>query len=209
MLSPARIALFACAATVMTLPEASLAQIELGAKAGVSISNFLGDSDPEFERKVNFTGGFTFRHDRSRNIAIQPELLYAAKGAKTQTQLNDVLTDLNFAVIYLEVPVLLRYSFSPRSDLSPVLLAGPVGSWNIDARVAFSAAGSDLEFSESDDSIKALDFGVAVGAGVDFKWDLKTVTVEARYTYGVSNLIDNPDDPKHNGVASLTAGVVL
>ena len=185
------------------------AQIQFGAKAGVAFANFLGDSDPEFEQKTNFTGGFTFRYEMNRNASFQPELLYAVKGSKTRTSIDGVEADVSFTITYIEVPVLFRYSVNPRANFSPVVAAGPVASWNIDSRVRFSAVGSDTEFTESDDSIKEFDFGVAAEVGGDISWDLRTISVGLRYTYGVSNLIDDPDDPKHNGVLSLTAGIGL
>lgn len=197
------------AAVFLTAPATSRAQIQLGAKAGFAVTNFLGDSDPQFQSKVNFTGGFTFRHEMNRNLSIQPELLYVVKGSKTQTQINDVLADLSFTVTYLEVPALLRYSFSPRAGVSPVIAAGPVVSWNIDSRVKFGAVGGDIEFTDSDDSIKGIDLGVAAEAGVDFKWDLRTISAGLRFTYGLSNIIDNPDDPKHNGAVAATVGIGL
>ncbi|MFV1980866.1 MAG: porin family protein [Rhodothermia bacterium] len=197
------------AAVLLVVPASARAQIQLGAKVGFAVTNFLGDSDPQFQSKANFTGGFTFRHEMTRNHSIQTELLYVVKGSKTQTRINDVPSDLSFTVTYLEVPALLRYSFSPRSGVSPIIAAGPVVSWNIDSRVKWSAVGSDVEFSDSDDSIRGIDLGVAAEAGVDFKWDLRTISAGLRFTYGVSNIIENPDDPKHNGAFAATVGIGL
>ena len=172
-------------------------------------NHFLGDDNPTFESKTNFTGGFTVRTDLNRNLAFQPELLYAVKGSQTTTELDRVISDVSFTITYIEVPVLLRYSFTPRSTVSPVVSAGPVVSFNIDSRVRYSAVGSDIEFTDSDDSIKGTDFGVAAEVGADFRWTLRTISLGARYTYGISNIIDNPDDPKHNGAFSLMAGIAL
>ena len=183
--------------------------IQLGAKAGMAITNFVGDRDTEFDAKMNFVGGFPLSYPINRNLLLTPEILYAAKGADALATVDGVPLELSFSVIYLEFPLLAKYVLSPRKRVSPILTAGPVVSWNIDARVRFNAVGSDVEFNERDDSIKTLDYGVAVGGGVDFSWDLRRITVEVRYTRGVSNLIDDDDDPKHNGVVSLTAGVGL
>jgi hypothetical protein len=184
-------------------------QIELGAKAGLAVSNFVGDDDPEFSSKANFTGGFTFRHELSRNFSIQPEFLYAVKGAKTQTEIDGVLADVSFRVTYLEVPAILRYSITPRSGISPVLAAGPTLSWNADARVKFKAVGSDLEFTEADDSIESFDLGMAAEVGLDFKWDLRTISTGIRYTFGLSQLVSDSESNRRNGTLAITAGVAL
>lgn len=184
-------------------------KIQVGAKAGLAIANFVGDRDTDFESKPTFVGGFPLSYPINRNLLLTPEIVYAAKGAKTTATIDNLPLELNFSVIYLEFPLLAKYILSPRKKLSPIVTAGPVVSWNIDSRVRFRVVGSDNEFNEPDDSIKTMDYGVAIGAGVDFSWDLRRISVELRYTRGVSNLIDNPDDPKHNGVVSLTAGVGL
>lgn len=192
------------------IPTTLTAQnIQVGAKAGVAVTNFVGDKDTDFESKYAFTGGFPFAYRVNRNLTFTPELLYAAKGAETVATIDNVPLELNFSVLYLEFPLLAKYVVSPRAKLSPIVTAGPVVSWNIDSRVRFNAVGSDTEFNEPDDSIKTIDYGVAVGGGMDFLWDLRRITVELRYTRGIANLIDNPDDPKHNGVLSLMAGVGL
>ncbi len=201
--------LLATTIMVAVVPEKSLAQIQLGAKAGFAVANFVDDPDTEFESKVNFTGGFTFNSELNRNVSLQPEVLYVVKGAKTQAVIDEVPLNLSFSVTYIEVPLLLRYSMNPRSDITPVFLAGGAASWNINSRVKFGIVGGDTEFSDADDSIKALDFGVVVAAGVDIKWDLRRITLEARYTRGLTNLVDDQDDPKRNTAIAVTAGIRL
>ena len=196
-------------ALVWMAPQVAAGQVQLGAKAGLAITNFVGDDDPDFKPKTNFTGGFTFRTDLNRNLAFQPELMYTMKGSKTITEFGGVLSNVSFSVMYIEAPVLLRYSLNPRSTVSPTLAAGPVVSFNLDSRIKYGAVNGELEFTDSDDSIKGVDMGVTAEVGADLRWDLRTISVGARYTYGVSNLIDNPDDPKHNGVFSVMAGIAL
>jgi len=183
--------------------------IEVGARAGVSLTNFVGDKDTDFTSKWSFVGGFPLNYRVNRNLHVSPEILYSAKGAKAMASIDGVPLDLDFSVIYLEFPLLLKWVTNPRRAVTPIFTAGPVIGWNIDARVKYRAVGADNEFSEQDDSIRKIDYGVAVGGGVDFKWDLRRITVELRYTRGISNLIDDSSDPKYNGVVALTAGVGL
>jgi outer membrane protein W len=185
------------------------AQIDLGVRAGLSVSTFLGSQDPDFSSRLNFTGGLTLRHDLSRNLSIQPEIVYAVKGAATETEIDGVPAEVSFSITYLEFPALIRYSFSPRSSISPVVAAGPSVAWNADARVRFRAVGSDLEFTESDDSVASFDMGVAAEAGVDVKWDLRTVSAAVRYTFGVTDLTDDPERKRRNGSMALTLGLAL
>lgn len=183
--------------------------IQVSAKAGIASTTFTGDPDTDFDAKPAFVGGFVLARPVNRNLHFAPEILYTTKGAETVATIDNVPLELNFSVIYLNVPLLAKYIVSPGGKVSPILTAGPVVSWNIDSRVLFNAVGSDTRFNETDDSIKTLDYGAAVGAGVELAWDLRRIAIEFRYTRGVSNIIDNDDDPKHNSVFSLTAGVGL
>ncbi|MGA7303953.1 MAG: porin family protein [Rhodothermales bacterium] len=187
----------------------SAQSIQLGAKAGFGIANFVGDKNTDFNSKVTFVGGFPFSYEVNRNLVFTPEIVYAQKGAEALATIDNVPLELNFSVLYLEFPILAKYIFSPRRKITPIVTAGPVLSWNIDSRVRYNAVGSDTQFNEPDNSIKTLDYGVAVGGGVDFSWDLRRISIELRYTRGVTNLIDNKDDPKYNGVVALTAGIGL
>ena len=202
---------FAVLALLITFSARPLAgqNIDVGARAGMSVTNFVGDKDTDFESKWAFVGGFPLDYKVNRNLHVTPEILYSAKGAKATATLDDVPLDLNFSVIYIEIPVLLKYVANPRSAVTPIFKAGPVIGWNIDARVKYKAVGADNEYNEQDDSIQTIDYGVAVGGGVDFRWDLRSITVELRYTRGIRNLIDDSSDPKYNGVVALTAGVGL
>jgi hypothetical protein len=183
--------------------------IQVAGKLGFATTNFEGDKDTDFDGKFAVTGGFAFTYPINRNLAFAPEIDYAAKGAETVATIDNVPLELDFSVLYLEFPLLGKYTLSPRNKISPIVTAGPVVSWNIDSRVRFNAVGSDTQFNEPDDSIRTLDYGVAVGGGVEFSWNLRRVTIEARYVRGISNIIDKKEDPKHNSAIALTAGVGL
>lgn len=193
----------------ITYAFSSAQNIQLGAKAGLSVVNFVGDKDTNFDSKLTFVGGFPLSYKVNRNLIFTPEIIYSQKGAEALATIDGIPLELNFSVIYLELPLVTKYVVSPRAKISPIVTAGPVISWNIDSRVRYNAVGSDTQFNQPDDSIKSLDYGVAVGSGIDFSWDLRRITVELRYTRGLANLIDDDSDPKYNGVLSLTAGVGL
>lgn len=183
--------------------------IQLGAKAGMAITNFVGDEDTDFESKVSFVGGFPLSYPVNRNLFLTPEILYVIKGAEQLAIINSAPAEVRTSVTYIELPILIKYIALPRRRWSPIITAGPVFSWRIDARSRYNRPGSDIQLTEIEDSVKELDFGTAIGGGVDLLWDLRRITLELRYTHGLTNLTDEADDPKHNSVVSLTAGVGL
>ena len=218
-------ALLAATAILFALPAVTVGQVQLGAKAGLGITNFLRDPNTEFTSQLNFTGGFVFVAQMSRNFSLRPELLYTVRGANAsetgrfETDANGNLVfvsdpsgqdlEFDFTLTYLDFPLVLRYALSPRAKITPTLSAGPVLSWKLGERATIRDVETGSEQSDSGSAVGTFDFGVSVGGGVDFVWDLRTIWLEARYTYGLSNLVENPDDPKHNSAIALTVGIGL
>lgn len=183
--------------------------IKLGARAGVAITNFVGDKDTDFDPRVAFIGGFPLTYRINRNLELTPEILYVLKGAKQLAIISNAPAEVRTSITYIEFPLLARYIVTPRNSWSFIATAGPVMSWKIDARSRYNRPGSDLVQTEIEDSVTTLDFGVAAGGGVEFGWDLRRIAVELRFTRGLSNLTDDEDDPKHNSAVSLTAAIGL
>jgi hypothetical protein len=183
--------------------------VELGIRVGVTTTSFVGDADTDFAWKAGFSGGFPITVHINERLAFQPEILFSKKGAKTNAVIEGIPLDLNFSISYLELPVLLKVTPTGGSTVRPFVSAGPVIAMNIDARVRFSAEGSSTEQTNQDDSIGPYDYGLAAGAGIDFDWNFRTFTLEARYTAGMSNLVDKDDDPKRNAMFSVMLGIGL
>ena len=91
--------------TASLLIRAQKAHVELGLKGGLNVATISSPAynsvDPRIS--VNF-GGLAHIH-LSKEIAIQPELLFSGQGAKQTIEGKDHKTNLN----YLQIPVLLQY----------------------------------------------------------------------------------------------------
>ncbi len=86
----------------------SQAQISIGAKGGLNVSNFNGIDDIEgFKSKAIVAyhlGGFvTF--NLGRRIAIQPEVLFSSQGAKIEGFGNEETIKTN----YFHIPVMVKF----------------------------------------------------------------------------------------------------
>lgn len=198
---------------LVSTPEAQAQYIDLqfGAKAGYAKMNIVGDDDPEFRTRNGFALGFTFDLYMTNTFTFRPELVYVTKGSQTRTMIEgiSVPVDLTFEVNYLEVPLLVKWTPLWLSRTSPTLHAGPYVAYKTESRVRVQEITSGVSFSDPDDSIRAMDYGVAFGGGLDVKVRDSKLSFEGRYTWGRSNLISNPDDPKYNGVFTATVGVTL
>jgi len=143
----------------------------LGVKAGVNLTSFTGDDADGFESLVGFAFGGFISHSLSENIAIQPEVLFSMKGAKTE------IGDIDLKYNYIEIPVLLKYTLPTDGLLKPMFFAGP--SFGI--LMSAEADGEDFK----DDS-KSTDLSIVVGAGLQ----IEALSFDIRYTMGMTELDD-------------------
>lgn len=133
-------------------------------------------------------------------IDLQPEVLYAMKGAKGEE--FDITSKL--LLDYLEIPVLARISRGLSRAGSWYVAGGPAFGYLLRARTRADFGGATEEIDVSDE-VEEFDFGVVVGGGIEFR----RMIVDARYTHGLADIDkDTSDEVKiSNRAVSLTVGV--
>ena len=206
-------ALFALA--LLAPAAAGAVSIEKGVKAGVNLASFRGEfaDIADTKMKTGFVGGPFVAFGFAPDLAIQVEGLFSMKGAKivserTDTEGNLLGTFDTFVNLsYLEVPVLLRGTLLRTAVVQPMYYLGPT--------IGFSLGGmaqSDAPRSLDQDltNLKAVDFGLALGAGVGFKLGGQRLLTEFRYTMGLGDIYDLEDNLESiNDVFSFTAGLAF
>lgn len=187
-------AAYACA------QDAPLAKgiIGKGIKAGVTLGNFAGaDADGLGETKkmsLGFGGGGFITYGFTPMFAIQPEVLFMTKGVKYEEDGGDG-TD-KFKLSYIEVPVLLKVMPQMQGNVKPNFFAGPFVGFLMSAKdkaEGWTDAEDNGDFDIKDD-MKSIEFGLAVGAGVDFGMGKGKVTLDARYDLGLSKITNFTDE---------------
>lgn len=160
--------------------------IAKGFKVGLSMSNWSADDIEDNDMKLGFAGGGFVTFGLSPQFAIQPEVMFCMKG----TQFDGGGSDkLKYKVDYLVIPVLMKYMIPTNGNVSPNLFVGP--------EVGFLLSGKATMGSEEEDIkeyLKNTDFGLAFGAGMDIKMESFTLMFDARYTLGLSNILDEDED---------------
>jgi hypothetical protein len=113
-------------------------------------------------------------------LAFQPEGLVVSRGAR-----SNLREGLDFSTF--ELPLLLRLSITPRSNLTPHVYAGPYLGLQIDC----SVDGSSLDCDDLPDvNTNTLDVGGILGGGVNLLAGPLLVTGGLRYGFGVSSLAE-------------------
>ena len=132
-------------------------------------------------------------------IELQPEMLYAMKGAKGEEFgiVAKLLLD------YIEIPVLARISRGSTDARSWYVVGGPSFGYLLRAKTR-ADFGSSTEEIDVIDEVERFDLGVVAGGGIEFG----RLVVDGRYIHGLSDIDkDTTDDVKvTNRAVSVTVG---
>ncbi|ULQ55246.1 PorT family protein [Flavihumibacter rivuli] len=152
--------------------------------------------------------GISYQAGITPIFSLVPELYFAMKGGtiKGNSPLTKAKTTLR--INSLEMPLLARLHLNKL-----YINAGPYVGYNVggrlkvDASNTSSASTTKLSFGSSDADFKRWDVGFQVGAGYNFSLNQSTVTLDARYGYGMVNI--SPDVERYNRMFKISAQVSL
>jgi hypothetical protein len=182
--------------------------IEFGIKAGASLAD-LNDPDDAFgdaesSTRNGFVAGAFVAFPLGDNFSLQPEALFAQKGA--QFEFEDL--DSKLKLDYVEVPLLLKLR-SGDDGFRPYVLAGPYVGFRMKAEAEVDAGEDGTSTTDLEDETKSTDYGAVAGVGLEIPAGSGAFLIEARYTRGLTNIasddVDNDDEVK-NSVWSLLVG---
>lgn len=187
-------------ASVPGFGATAAAQMSAGVKGGVNIADVRVEGadaaalDPMYGAVV---GGFVTL-PAFAGLELQTEVLYSMKGARVE----ETGLDTRLMLDYIEVPVLARLARGPRGGTRYFVAGGPSFGLRVRARTRTDFGGAVEEIDISDD-VERFDVGVAVGGGVE----LGALVIDARYTFGLTDIDRSEDAKSTNRVISLTAGL--
>jgi outer membrane protein with beta-barrel domain len=160
-------------ATLLSPTPARAQEIKAGFSAS-TISFSPENNSPELsqvERNNGFVGGVSFLIPTNKAGGYQIEVLFHQKGARNLLRRDDHL-----ALTYLEIPVLLHLDLVQRDPRGVFLVAGVAPAFNVHAAYEDEGVKEDVT-----SDIENFDIGLVFGGGVELRY----VTVEARYTWGL------------------------
>src|SRR5690349_13332973 len=132
---------FLALAILLTTGIVQAQKISWGLKAGASITNFTGENFNNVDKKalIGFHGGLFFSF-RLGAMYLQPEAFVSTAGAKFEN------ADSSFKLIYLSVPVMLKY----RTPIGLFFEIGPQVGFKLSENVSNQTIGNfakNLDFS--------------------------------------------------------------
>lgn len=161
-------------------------EVSFGAKGGLNIAKVTGTDNGKTRASIHL-GAFA-NIGLTEEWSVQPELVYSGQGYKWDPP---VLDDMNFAVNYINLPVMVQYHIIPEFHLE----AGPQLGFRVAAKVKNDGDALDIK-----DETKGIDFGLGFGLGYTFDMGLG---VGARYNFGLTNIWDDGRESGANSVAQI------
>ncbi len=200
---------------VLTLTALTLAALvpqnlsaAVGIKGGFNLANMSikpADPDmPDFKDLRGLTGGVFFSLNLGF-IGIQPEILYSRRGLMWEFVWDvDETAKIEYMLDYIEVPVLLKLNVLPAGPVRPVIFGGPSYGYLLKAKGRFTTP-DDTETADIEDEFEKSSWGGVVGAGIEFKTPVITLTLDGRYHIGVTNVAKEAEDQtaKHKGFSVM------
>jgi len=127
-------------------------------------------------------GGAFLCYNITEIFAIQPEVLFAMKGAKASEG------DEKWNINYIEIPLLFKVNLPTEGNIDPFLCAGPgIG-------ILLSSKQTNGEEVDVKDYTKSTNFGIIAGVGAAYQMEKGAISLEARYEVGLSTIADAGDD---------------
>lgn len=184
-----------------------------GPRVGMTYSTFAGDA-PGYSFRPGVTAGAFLMYSSLNHFGISVDALYAQRGAKYEATItppfgNPVTTKYRQRVNYLEIPVALRYFLTLNGNFRPNVYFGPSLSFKLNAEqdgktvqaTAFPAVDNTEQF-------RAVDLGALAGFQLNFPGfgARQRFLIDARYTYGLSDITIDNNARVNNSAFTLTLG---
>lgn len=199
-----------------------------GIKGGFNIATLTGDDvDDEYVvSKLGFAFGCFIVYEVNELFSLQPELLFTMKGLKYVHEDSNISGNYEYYqkhegsqnLSYLEIPILAKLNIPIRGNIKPNVFLGPALAFNLNATYDLSVEFKTYEYGEliyeesasvdgqDLEDIKSVDFGLVLGAGVEFG----KISVDARYDTGLTSIDDSSESFKvYNSVISIMLSISI
>lgn len=198
-------------------PRSSMGQIDtnIGMRAGLTSTTLRAPFSDDVSignagRRMGFAAGAFIRIGFQGPFALQPELLYVQKGTSDDFLFGERQATRTRRFDYIEIPVLAKYELPIEGpSFRPNIQAGPTLGINIVSRDELDKKGEPTMVFDA--NTRRLTVGFAVGTGVDFSMNGRSVSLDTRYSFDLTRTFEDSaepakDNPFRNHGVVLTLG---
>lgn len=159
----------------------------VGLKGGLDLSNLNIDKVDDENMRVGYHFGAYLNLPITDAFAIQPEVLYATKGAKADYKydlgiLGNIEGNAQLHLDYIDIPILAVFRLGDNFEIN----AGPYFGFLANSKYKFEGTFEGNDDIDSD-KFKKLDYGLVGGIAVN----LEALQIGARYNYGLQKIQDS------------------
>lgn len=158
--------------------------VNIGIKGGLNVFNIKNDNGVKYDTRLGFHAGLIGHIHLSKEVALQPELVFSLQGAKYTI----AGVETQYSLGYINVPFMFQYMF----DNGFRLEAGPQAGFLVSAK-AKTGSSSSIDIM---DNLKKVDFALAGGIG--YVNPPTGFGIDLRYNLGLSNINDNGSVKSNN-----------
>ena len=193
---------------------ASPAQAQLDAEFGVQVGRTLSTVTGEgawsnADRRSGWMLAGTARIPLTRHLALQTDAAYVQRGARGTISTDQGPETVTMQTDYIEFPMVMSGQWpGASSTIAARGFAGPAVGFNVSAK--YKAEQPLPDQPDLRDQVRRTTFSAVVGLGVDLEVNYQTVTVDAQYQLGLTEVLDTPatSSLQHRGV-SVAMGVMF
>ncbi|WP_158974043.1 porin family protein [Cellulophaga sp. L1A9] len=171
-------------------------KFQIGVKGGANFATVAGDDFDSPDSRTSFYAGLVAEAPLTETLSIQPEVFYSGQGFDLNDNANGA--DAEYQLDYIQVPVLLKVYLVDGLNIQ----AGPQFGFKVNEEVDFQPTNDDGDIDT--DAVRDFDFQLT--SGLEYKF-AESFFIQARYTYGFSELIKDTD--VHNSYFSAGIGYMF
>lgn len=191
------------------IPAQAQLNAEFGIQIGRTSATVNGEGDwSNAKRRSGWMLAGTARVPLARRLTLQYDVAYVQKGARETISTAEGPITVTMKTDYIELPVVVGRKWSPNSTVTARGFAGPAVGFNVAAELESERPLPNQ--SNLRDQVRRTAFSAVLGLGVDFHINYQTITMDAQYQLGLTEVLDASDTNsfQHRGV-SVAMGVMF
>jgi hypothetical protein len=172
--------------------------LRLGILGGLNFSTAAVSPTQAYElsaRKRANLGGFV-EYAVTPTLSLEARGMYLQKGEKADFGPNQFFRG-TVSIDYLSFPVLLKVKAN-RPTWKPFLIVGGELAFKTNAKAVLEASGLEEEDTDFDAGVRATDFALDFGGGIEIPSGRISFRIEGLYSLGLLNLVAIPEDAVEN-----------
>ncbi len=160
------------------------AQICLGGRLGFNMTRIVTDRNTlgTTSIKPGAQIGGVINYAWKTGVSFQGELLFSTKGYKASKE--------SFNASYIELPALIKIEIPIKKPIVPFINFGSYVAYQASSKIVYNDTITESlnKTTFNKDKLNKLEFGMCLGAGVNYPLKKGVIIAEIRYTFGLTNV---------------------